>query len=171
MKVINLFAGPGAGKSTTASGLFYYMKKLGCNVELITEYAKDKVYENALDIMSDQLYLLAKQNRKLERLRGKVDYAISDSPLLLCAYYGEHYGFHPEIIKPLAYNIFNTYDNINFFIERTKPFSKTGRLGSERSALNADVEIKKILNDNNYFYSNVTDSSEIIDNILGVVGL
>jgi len=29
MKVINLFAGPGAGKSTTAAGLFYYMKKLG----------------------------------------------------------------------------------------------------------------------------------------------
>lgn len=28
-KVINFYAGPGAGKSTNAAGLFYEMKKLG----------------------------------------------------------------------------------------------------------------------------------------------
>jgi len=39
-KVINLFAGPGAGKSTTAAGLFAEMKRANVDVELVTEYVK-----------------------------------------------------------------------------------------------------------------------------------
>jgi dephospho-CoA kinase len=34
MRVINLAAGPGAGKSTTAAGLFNIMKLKGLKVEL-----------------------------------------------------------------------------------------------------------------------------------------
>ena len=37
-KVINLFGGPGAGKSTIASGLFYHMKIAGYNVEMTGEW-------------------------------------------------------------------------------------------------------------------------------------
>ena len=45
MKVINLFAGPGAGKSTTAAGLFHLMKIAGMNVELVTEFSRSWVVE------------------------------------------------------------------------------------------------------------------------------
>ncbi len=48
LKVINLWAGPGAGKSTTAAGLFNLMKIRGYNVELVTEFAKEMVYEGRL---------------------------------------------------------------------------------------------------------------------------
>src|SRR6187399_572968 len=113
MKVINFFAGPGAGKSTLAAGLFYKMKKLGINVELVTEYYKELVWENIHQSSSDYLYILASQNRRLERLRGKVDFAVTDSPLLLPGYYGKNYGNIPEIIVPLSHEIFETYDNIN----------------------------------------------------------
>lgn len=164
MKVINLFAGPGAGKSTTAAGLFYAMKRQGLSVELVTEYAKEKVYENALEIMSDQLYLLAKQNRKLERLRDKVDYCITDSPLLLCAYYGKNYGLHPEIVCPLAHQVFETYDNLIIFLKRTKPFDPRGRLGSERSALEADVAIREMLKD--CWINEITEGENTIHEIL-----
>ena len=41
--VVNLIGGPGSGKSTTAAGLFYNLKKLGINCEMALEYAKDKV--------------------------------------------------------------------------------------------------------------------------------
>lgn len=44
-KIINLFGGPGVGKSTIASGLFYYMKIAGYNVEAPQEWCKQKVYE------------------------------------------------------------------------------------------------------------------------------
>lgn len=168
MRVINLFAGPGAGKSTTAAGLFYKMKRLSLSVELVTEYAKEKVYENALDIMADQLYLLAKQNRKLDRLQGKVDYVISDSPLLLCAYYGELYGKHKHITVPLSRQVFDLYDNTNILIKRTKVYDPRGRLGGFDNALKADIGIKELLKGD---YVELEDSDTIIDEITKVLGL
>ena len=35
--IINMFAGPGAGKSTTEEELFYKLKHDGYNVELVIE--------------------------------------------------------------------------------------------------------------------------------------
>lgn len=40
--VINLMGGPGSGKSTVASGIFYRLKKMGVNCELALEFVKDK---------------------------------------------------------------------------------------------------------------------------------
>ena len=40
--VINLFGGPGCGKSTGAAYVFSKLKMLGVNAELTSEYAKDK---------------------------------------------------------------------------------------------------------------------------------
>ncbi len=162
--IINLFAGPGAGKSTTAAGLFYKMKKQGLSVELVTEYAKEKVWENSKEIMSDQLYLLAKQNRRLERLRGKVDYVITDSPLLLGAYFGALYGHHPDIVVRATNDIFSTYTNYNYFITRTKTFDSRGRLGSEQEAREADKGIKEILRP--YGYIEVKDDEDTLEKIL-----
>jgi ATP:corrinoid adenosyltransferase len=54
MKVINLWAGPGAGKSTTASGLFYLMKTADMQVELVTEYAKDMTWEGRHEVLQDR---------------------------------------------------------------------------------------------------------------------
>ena len=80
-KVINIFGGPGVGKSRTAAALFVALKDKHIHVELVTEYAKQITYEKRFNVLGDQLYILAKQNRKLEPLRGIVDYIISDSPL------------------------------------------------------------------------------------------
>ena len=166
MKVINLFGGPGIGKSTTAAGLFYYMKKLGMNVELVSEYAKDCVWEEAQFKMKDQLYLLAKQNRKLERLRDKVEYVITDSPLLLGHYYGTMYGNHPELVGPLTVDLFHTYDNINIELIRTKPYNPVGRLGSENDARNSDIGINGLIRNYCDSWTTLSDDSELIDNIL-----
>ena len=166
MKVINLFGGPGIGKSTTAAGLFYYMKKLGHNVELVSEYAKDCVWEEAQFKMKDQLYLLAKQNRKLERLRDKVDYVITDSPLLLGHYYGTMYGNHPELVGPLTVELFHTYDNINIELIRTKPYNPVGRLGSEEDAHTSDLCIRELLVKHCDTWKTLRDDPELIDEIL-----
>lgn len=44
--IVNLFGVPGAGKSTGAAYIFSRLKMLGINAELVTEFAKDKVWEN-----------------------------------------------------------------------------------------------------------------------------
>ena len=59
-KIINLFGGPGCGKSTTASGIFYELKKRGYECELSPEFAKDKVWEDSLRTLDDQIYIFGK---------------------------------------------------------------------------------------------------------------
>ena len=47
MIVVNLFCAPCAGKSIGAAYIFAMLKMYGYNVELIQEFAKDKVYEKS----------------------------------------------------------------------------------------------------------------------------
>ena len=61
MKVINLLGEPGAGKSTTAAEIYACMKKQGYKVELVTEYAKEVLYEDRYRVIEDQVYIFAKQ--------------------------------------------------------------------------------------------------------------
>ena len=42
---VNLFGGPGTGKSTTSAAVFSLLKMHGVNAELITEFAKDLTWE------------------------------------------------------------------------------------------------------------------------------
>ena len=65
MIVVNLFAGPGSGKSTTCAGVFSKLKLAGVNCEMALEYAKDKVWENSLDVLDDQIYVFGKQLHRL----------------------------------------------------------------------------------------------------------
>lgn len=80
-KVINLFAGPGAGKSTTAAALFVLMKTEGYKVELVTEYAKELVYAEDWETLNWQPAVTKEQDARQRRLVGKVDWIITDSPL------------------------------------------------------------------------------------------
>ena len=146
MKVINLYGGPGTGKSTTAAGLFFEMKNRGILCELVTEYAKDMHWEGRDNVLRDQLYVTAKQHRKLLRLKGQVDYAITDSPLLL----GVVYDSIQE--KPLGYKythlveqLYGDFDNKNFMLQRVKPYVETGRSQTEAEAKDLDLLIADVL--------------------------
>jgi tRNA uridine 5-carbamoylmethylation protein Kti12 len=156
---INLFAGPGAGKSTTAAGLFYAMKKKGMSVELVTEYAKDRVWEEHHSVFQDQLYITAKQNRRLKRLQGKVDYIVTDSPILLGQYYSNW-----ELTEQITNVLHAGYKNLNIFINRTKPYVEEGRNETYEEALKADEGIKKILEGRKYYEMRVDE--DLIPNIL-----
>ena len=81
--VINLYGGPGVGKSTVAAELFSLMKKENYNVEFVTEHAKELTYEGRYNVLDqDQLYVFAKQHRKILRLKNKVDFINSLKPIL-----------------------------------------------------------------------------------------
>lgn len=165
MKVINLWAGPGAGKSTTRAMLFAKMKLAGLNVEEVTEYAKDLTWENNISLLGDQLLILANQNRKLERLRGKVEFVVSDAPILLSMQYASN-NFLPKTFQSLMMELWDTYDNINFFVERVKPYSPVGRNQTEDEAKKIDTEIKDLLRENNISFRRVIGDNTCADQIL-----
>lgn len=151
MKVINLFGGPGTGKSTVAAGLFTRMKIEGYNVELVTEYAKDMTWEERSNILSDQMYILAKQNRRISRLEGKVDYIITDSPLILGYVYVSD-SYFPSY-QQLLFEVFNSYNNYNYLLQRPSNYSEIGRNQTREEAEVVDSSIKNMLDDNNIVFS------------------
>lgn len=160
LKVINLFGGPGVGKSTARAGLFSLMKKAGVNCEEVTEYAKDVTWDNNPDKLADQLYILAKQNRKLERLRGKVDWVISDSPILLSLHYAP-LDYFPSSFQSLVKEIWESYENYNFVIDRFGPYSPIGRNQTEAEAKVIDAQIVDMLNANGWQFGWVGQEDDI----------
>lgn len=137
-----MFGGPGSGKSTTAAALFALMKKAGMNVELVTEFAKDLTWEKRLDVLRDnQPFVLGEQYRRLQVLKGQVDYAVVDSPLILSIIYGAKWRSLPGLV----WELWGEFSNYNFFIERTKPYSPVGRNETEAEARRKDVEILDLL--------------------------
>ncbi len=152
MKVINFFGGPGMGKSTASAGLFYLMKRHNLNCEYVTEYAKELVWEERFNILeSDQLYILARQHRHIDRLRGKVDYVVTDSPLLLSAIYADYHrknnglfttGEGLDLFRSLVLELAGTFENHNFFLltERFR-YRKEGRIQDESQSLMLDESI------------------------------
>lgn len=169
-KVINFYAGPGAGKSTNAAGVFYEMKRRGIECELVTEYAKDCVWEDRTNVLNNQLYVLAKQYHRLWKLQGKVDYIITDSPMLLSYLYSPPED--KEIVKQIVNHYYNKMDNFNIFVSRTKPYNPKGRMQVEDEAIALDVEISSVVNTFDKFHFIITSYSPIgntVDEIIGVV--
>ena len=143
-KVINFYGGPCSGKSTAAAGLFYKMKLLGYKVELTDEFAKECVWEDNIRMLRDQLWILAHQHRKILRLAEKVDYIITDSPVLLSPIYREAYGnpLYSDLIDKLAVECYEMYDNINFMLSRPRDnFEKDGRAQDEVQSVQIDLDI------------------------------
>lgn len=145
MIVINLYGGPGTGKSTTAADLFAKFKKEGYLVEYVQEYAKDIVWEGRNYLLADQLYILAKQNRRIQRLEGKVDIVVTDSPLLMgCVYIDPTCPIAKEL-ECLTIAVADQYQNFNIFLRRVKPYQPAGRMQTEEQAKEKDTEIERLV--------------------------
>jgi tRNA uridine 5-carbamoylmethylation protein Kti12 len=164
MKVINLIAGPGVGKSTTASGIFYELKKRGFNAEYIQEYAKDMTWEGRYSVLEDQLYISAKQNRRLVRIDGKIDIAITDSPLILGLAYAPPTYY--SSFKQLLLEIFHSYKNINYYLQRKHDYNPLGRNQTEVEALQIDELLLTMLDTHNISYTNVGFDGEYVESII-----
>lgn len=168
--VINLIAPPGTGKSTVASELFAKMKWEGYDVELVSEYAKELIWDERSETFKDELYLFSKQNHRMFRLNGKVKYIITDRPLILSSFYNSVYGDGSIIFNNMVTKAIEEYDNLNIFLNRTKPYIAKGRNETEEESIEFGKKMKNMLNslDVNYFEIDAIrgETSEIIKDLL-----
>lgn len=151
--VINLIGGPGSGKSTCASGIFYELKKLGINCELSLEFVKDKVWEESYKVLDDQLYVFGKQYHKLFRLKDKVDVIITDSPLLISIHYNKILSQH---FNNLVVEQYHTFNNLMYFINRSETYQSEGRLQTKEESEMIDRDIKTILETYDIDYTEIS---------------
>ena len=163
-----MFGGPGSGKSTTASGLFSLMKCIGMSTEIVHEYAKDLTWHGDDFSLSAQDHVFSTQHMRIRRLVGKVDYVITDSPLLLSAVYAKPDDFQKSL-KAVISETFNHYDNINFFIARVKPYVKEGRSQDERQAAVKDNEISALINAEQIDYTIVNGDDNAAQTIFDTI--
>jgi hypothetical protein len=143
--LLNLFAGPGTGKSSTMAGVFSELKWMGVNCEQAPEFAKEKVWEESLGVLKNQIYVFGKQLQAIHRVIGKVDVVITDSPLLLSLIYGSK---ESKAFKDLVVEVHNSFDNWNIFLNRKKAYNPSGRLQTEKEAKAIDATILRMLKKN-----------------------
>jgi len=142
--VVNLYGGPGCGKSTTMAQVFAELKWAGVNCEMAPEFAKEKVWEGSLPVLANQVYIFAKQYHRIHRLLNKVDVIITDSPLLLSLIYGKD--ISPEFRQfVLAEN--DKLRPMNFLLCREKHYNPAGRLQTELEARDIDNVVSQLLLD------------------------
>jgi nicotinamide riboside kinase len=167
MKVINVLGGPGIGKSTVASGLFYEAKCRNLNVELVTEVAKDLVWEDRTQALGNQAYVFGLQVQRIDRLRDKADVVITDSPFLLSAIYAPDN--YPPMWEEVVIDLWKRYDNRVVLLKRGPNFKEVGRVHNLQQSLEIDRKIAVLLAKHSIEYTEVDygckELGDVIDSI------
>jgi nicotinamide riboside kinase len=162
--VVNMLGGSGIGKSTTAAGLYSAMKSADMNVELVREYVKSWAWDGKKVGQYDQIYIFGKQARSEYMLYDKVDFIITDSPILLSPIYEKYYNGESMIeeaaVKFLNKAKSNGVVHENFVLERNKQFNPQGRYETEEQAKEVDQVVRNFLKEKDISYELVDCSDE-----------
>ena len=151
-KVVCLHGGPGTGKSTVAAKLFAAMKSNHVNAELVGEVVKQWALEGRKPVSFDQFLFFGKQSRRESSLFGKVDFIVTDAPVLLTSYYAQVFG-SPEQAA-LFRQMLLTYKNMaiaaghehkHYFLTRTKKYDPRWRYQDEAGARQIDEELRRYI--------------------------
>lgn len=169
MTVVNLFGVPSSGKSTYAAFIFSTLKSKGVSVELVTEFAKDMVWEDNDEALKNQAYIFGQQSFRLSRCKDKVDVIITDCPLPLSIFYNKD-TILGESFNETVMNVFNSYENLNYFLNRKAPYSSVGRLQTEEESNALNQPMIDLLNARGIKFSehngDIKGCEEIIDDIM-----
>lgn len=167
MIVVNLFGAPGVSKSTGAAYIFSQLKMNNINCELVTEFAKDKVWEESKEVFNNQAYIFGKQYFRISRLQDKVDVVITDCPLLLSAFYNKgEYPFDRHF-DDFVLRVFNSYNNMNYFLLRDKPYNPKGRFQTEEESNEVSKLLLEFLHNKKISLDILKGNKDNFDSIIG----
>jgi len=176
-KIINLFCGPGGGKSSIAAGITYKLKKNHINCDQPYEFPKLLAWDENHSAIQDQLYVLANQHRGIVKSYGKVDYIVLDSPILLSLTYRNYYkgteypsNLYGESFDKMVLDIFNQYDNINIVLKRVDGnHNNDERYQNLEQSKELDGVIENSLIDNNIPYHTIQVGEDSVEEIIKLI--
>lgn len=143
--LINIFAGPGAGKSTLAALLYGELKRQHIEVEYVSEYPKQLVYEENVLSLQNQILVFATQHHRIWTAARHNQIVITDSPILLSTIYNDGIS---ENFKALIKEMHSKFTNLNIVLQRVESFhSMTGRIHTLNESMTIDQKIRQTLDD------------------------
>lgn len=147
--VVNLLGGSGLGKSTAAALVFGELKMRKQHCELVREYVKEMAWAGVGVGPFGQSIIYGRQLERESALYGKVDFIVTDSPLILCPIYQSHWAGH-DTIKHVVFSDLKTakeqdVTHINILLKRHKPFDQRGRYETEDVAKLIDKKVEAFL--------------------------
>ena len=171
MRRINLFGCPGAGKSVLAHELFVHFKKNGVNCEVVNELAREWAYIDRPIKSMDQVYLFSSQMNREDTLliRNKAEFIITDSPIILNAFYGVLADpFLKDAYIKFANRFEERFESINIFCQPNKDyvFHNEGRFHSQEQAVELSNNMLLFLNeciDKIYVLENENRLQQVLD--------
>ena len=176
-KLINLFGGPGIGKSSIASGITYKLKKKHISCNNPYEFPKKLAWDGNLPQIADQLYVFANQHRGIAECYGKVDYIVIDSPILLSTIYHRYYTegypaeFYGESFHNLIIDLHGKYDSINILLERGETIHNDDeRFQDYQQSLEIDNLCKTVLEENNIPYHTIKVGPKTVKKVMKLLG-
>jgi hypothetical protein len=175
-KLINLFGGPGIGKSGIAAGITYKMKKKHIKVNNPYEFPKRLAWDNNIPAISDQLYVFANQHRGIAECYGKVDYIVIDSPILFSTIYHRYYtkGYPAEmygkVFHDMVIDLHRRYGSINILLERGVTIHNDDeRFQNYKQSVEIDTLCKNVLDETRTPYHTVKVGDDSVKDIMKII--
>ena len=165
-RVVNLYGGPCAGKSTLRAAIFAELKFCEYQVEEILEYAKDASWEKrGAKLFRAQEYIFGKQHFRLANVVDEVNLVITDSPILMSQVY-----IGPDWPMPSLRNVvdeaYAQYDNLDIFIDRGRNYDPKGRNQTHAEAIEIDNKIISLLEEKTQVYYRIKFGREAVGTII-----
>lgn len=162
--IVNVFGGPGSGKTTAAHEITCELARRGALVEYVPEYAKELTWDrtcpasapiertHAAELLDGaphhQFQIFREQQRREARLMGQVDFIVTDSPLPLCMLYMDPSGERSmrDRVAGMVEEAWRGQDRVDVLVTRgNEPYLVSGRNQTEREAHAKDHELTRLL--------------------------
>ena len=164
--VINLIGGPCSGKSTVAAELFARLKKMGVHCELVSEYIKDRIYEENKTMPNNQIAIFGMEHYNISIKVGKVDVIIHDGSFLNNIVY--KVGDNKES-DDLIISEYRKFKNLDFFIKRGNiEFEDYGRIHNLKQSKELDKIIKETYERYGLSYIEV-EARDAVDKMIPII--
>lgn len=164
--VINLIGGPCSGKSTIAAELFARLKKMGIHCELVSEYIKERIYEENQTMPKNQIAIFGMEHYSISNKLGKVDVIVHDGSYINNIIYKP---FENKEFDELIVSEYKKLNNLDFFIKRGNiEFETYGRIHTLRQSKELDNIIKETYNKYDLPFNEV-EARDAVDKIIPIL--